>query len=436
MRLLPPLFAMVLSISAFGNSLELEIKEGVESLTPIAVVPFKTSNGAFDISPIVHRDMARSGQFLPIEPELMLNIPTSPEEVIFRDWQTQQIEYVILGEASRDSLGNYAVTFHMVDVTQEQLMKSVRLMAPASEFRDLAHQVADISYEQLTGVRGAFSTKLLYVIAIDRGQEDALYRLEIADSDGENARVLVTSENPILAPVWSPDGSMVAYVSFETGSSAVFTHDLITGERRAVANFEGVNSAPSFSPDGTRLALALSRDGNPELYTLDLNTGVLRRITSHRAIDTEPVWSNDGEELIFTSDRGGGPQLYKVSLRSLLPKRLTFVGDYNARPRVLPEEDRLIYVHRDNRDYHIVWQNLNGDTRPRILTSNALDESPSVAPNGMMVIYATKRNEKGILAIVSVDGDFEFFLPAAEGDALEPAWSPFLKAANVESVDL
>ena len=436
MKFLRTLFLVLYSATAFGNSLELEIVEGVERPTLIAVVPFGTTGGAFDISPIVHRDMARSGQFLPIDPESMLNIPTSPNEVIFRDWQTQQVEYVILGRASRDSAGNYDVTVHLVDVNQEQLMKSVRVTAPPSEFRDLAHRVSDISYEQLTGVRGAFSTKLLYVIAVNRGQEDAEYRIEIADSDGENPRILVTSAQPILSPVWSPDGSMVAYVSFETGSSVVYVLDLITREQRPVANFEGVNSAPAFSPDGTQLALALSRDGNQEIYTLDLNSDTLRRITSHRGIDTEPVWSNDGESLIFTSDRGGGPQLYQVSMRSLLPKRLTFVGDYNARPRILPEEDRLIYVHRDDRNYHIVWQNLEGDTSPRILTSNTLDESPSVSPNGMMVIYATKRNEKGILAIVSVDGDFEFRLPASEGDALEPAWSPYIEAANVESVDL
>ena len=434
MRFFVTFVLLIISISTSGE-IEIIIDTGTKVLTPIAIVPFKTSNGALDVSTIIHSDMSRSGQFLPIDPDLMLNIPTSPDEVIFRDWQTQKVEFVVLGEVTRDESGNYTVVFYVVDVNQEQLILSKRVEAPEKAYRELAHHVADVSYQALTGVRGAFSTKFLYVIALNRGKPDTSYRLEMSDADGENARVLVDSRDPILSPNWSPDGSMVAYTSFKTGSSAVYTHDLITDETRVVANFEGVNSAPSFSPDGSMLALALSRDGNPELYTLNLENSVLRRITSHRGIDTEPAWTTDGNNLIFTSDRGGSPQIYSVNLRSLLPKRLTFIGDYNARPRVLPEEERLIYVHRDEGAYHIVWQNPNGDSPPRILTSNALDESPSISPNGMMVIYATKQSEKGILAIVSVDGDVEFRLPASEGDALEPAWSPYMRTVNIKSVD-
>ena len=242
------------------------------------------------------------------------------------------------------------------------------------------------------------------------GTDYASYKLEIADADGERAETIFASPQPLLSPSWSPDGTRLAYVTFEQGRPTIVVQDLLTGERESIPAYRGLNSAPAFSPDGTHLALVLSKDGNPEIYTLDLRSKELRRVTRYRsAIDTEPTWAADGRGIIFTSDRGGKPQIYRVDLDTLLTDRLTFYGDYNARARLLPGGEHLIYVHRENGIFHIAWQDLEGvDAIPRVLTRTALDESPSVAPNGAMLIYATQDRGRGILAVVSIDGQVKY----------------------------
>ncbi len=426
--------AAALFAAGVVNALEIVIPEGWDSPTKVAVAPFgdealrgdAEAPAIVDIDDIVAFDLTRSGQFSLLPADNMLSYPTAPDQVYFRDWRILDMDYLVVGRSWTEASGAVSVVYHLFDVNSEREVASSRITAPVEKLRDIAHRISDEVYEHITGIRGAFSTKLLYVLVEDIATNAPTYHLKVADSDGARARTVFRSAEPLLSPSWSPDAARVAYVSFETGRSTIVVHNLATGERAHVAAYPGINGAPEFSPDGTKLAMSLSRDGNAEIYTLDLASGDLRRITRWpSAIDTEPSWTADGESLIFTSDRPGKPQIYRIGLDRLLPERLTWEGDYNARARLLPNGRHLVYVHRRERVYHIAWQDLERGT-VRVLTQTALDESPSLAPNGAMMIYATQDLGRGILAVVSIDNGFRYLLPEASGDVREPAWSPFI----------
>ena len=432
-------FGVLLGFCCPAHALEIVITTGWDSPTKIAVVPFGgPSLPGVDLADVVASDLLRSGAFAALPSEDMLSLPDSPQEVIFRDWRLLGMDYLLVGrvsavagDASRITAGTrLALDYHLFDVAAERGIATARLAFTLDLARDAAHRVADDVFLAVTGVRGAFSTKILYVLQRHAGSGTAPYRLMLADADGHRERELFRSEDAILSPAWSPAADRVAYVSFETGRSTIVVQELATAERTRVAEYPGINGAPTFSPDGMRLAMSLSRDGNPEIYVKNLATGELRRVTRRpNAIDTEPVWSPDGESLIFTSDRGGKAQIYRKDLQTAFVERLTFEGDYNARARVLPDGRHLVYVHRREGVYRIAWQDLERDTL-RVLSAldqqTALDESPTLAPNGMMMIYATRNQGRGVLAAVSIDGRAKYFLPSQAGDVREPAWSPFL----------
>ena len=411
-----------------SHALEIVIDTGSDNPVKIAVVPFSVFDDRDDIAPIVAFDLVRSGQFAPLERDNMLSFPSEPREVFFRDWRVLDTDYVLIGSVSAEATGDMTVNYHLFDVTSEREVKTSRISAPRAKLRDIAHKVSDEVFEEITGIPGAFSTKIAYVLVEDVGTSYANFKLEVADSDGERVRTLFESPEPMLSPSWSPDGSRLAYVTFETGRPSIVIQEVVSGRRERLPAHRGLNGAPVFSPDGRTLALVLSRDGNPEIYTMDIATKTLSRVTRYRsAIDTEPTWTPDGRNLLFTSDRGGRPQIYQVDLETLIVDRITYHGDYNARARLLPDGRHLIYVHRDRGIFHIAWQDLeSADGLPRVLTQTSLDESPSVAPNGAMLIYATQDRGRGILAVVSIDGQVKYKLPSSSGDVREPAWSPFL----------
>jgi|TARA_E500000178_G_scaffold356671_1_gene436936 TolB protein len=410
------------------------IDKGVDQPIRIAVVPFQVEGelaDQSDLSRIIAFDLARSGQFDPLAPEDMLSYPAKAENVYFRDWRILNSAYLVIGSVTAGAEGRIKIAFELYDVAAEQLILSRRLALERGQWRDAAHKISDLVYEEITGVRGAFSTKILYVLAQAVGTSRARFSLEVADADGERARTLFASSEPILSASWSPDGERVAYVSFETGRPSIVLQDIDGPYRERLTNFQGINGSPVFSPDGEQLAMVLSRGGDPEIFIMNLRDRRLRRITRHQAIDTEPSWSPDGQSLIFTSDRGGRPQIYQVALDSNFLERLTFVGDYNARGRMLPDGQHLVFVHRQNGVFHIAWQDLEQDNL-RVLTETSLDESPSLAPNGAMLIYATQNQGRGILAVVSIDGRVRYRLPSSSGDVREPSWSPFLADEVVE----
>ncbi len=428
-RLCPLLFLLLLPAGVLANTLDpILIDRGVDEPIRIAVVPFKTDARLEDkanIADIIGFDLARSGQFAPMEAENMLSHPHQAKNVFYRDWRVIKAAYLVIGNAQLNADGSIALNYELFDVVGGRRLDGKRYTVVASQWREAAHRMADAIYEQVTGIRGAFATKIMYVLAQNAGSPQANYRLEVADSDGEQSRTLLNSREPILSANWSPDGKRVVYVTFETGRPSIVLQDVNGPYRERLTNFQGINSSPVFSPDGKKLAMVLSKDGDPEIFVMDLATRSLRQITRHHAIDTEPSWTPDGKGIIFTSDRGGRPQIYQVELATNFLERLTFRGDYNARARLLPDGKHLVFVHRTNGVFHIAWQDLERDNL-QVLTETSLDESPSLAPNGTMLIYATQHQGRGILAVVSIDGSVKYRLPSSSGDVREPAWSPYL----------
>lgn len=407
--------------------LTIRVTQGSDQPTVIAIAPFvaRGVQVADDVAAIVEADLARSGLFRPVERANMLSMPASQDDVYYRDWRLLGADYLVIGEFNETATGKLQLTFGLFSVLGQRQMWSHEVTGSAAQLRDMAHLASDKIYQQITGLRGIFSTRVAYVNAYpERGA--MLYRLLVSDIDGARERLLLESRQPIMSPAWSNDGKEIAYVSFETGRPAIFRQNLATASRRQLTDFEGLNSAPAWSPDGRSMALALSKDGNPELYLLDLASNQLTRLTRHFAIDTEPTWTPDGKQLLFTSDRGGTPQIYRLTLAGRKVERITWQGNYNARPSLAPDGRTLALIHRRERDYRIASLDLVTE-RIIELTDTALDESPTVAPNGAMLMYATKQGDNGVLAAVSLDAGVKYLLPARRGDVREPAWSPFVR---------
>ena len=422
------LFLVLLSTLARAE-LTIEITQGVDRPVPVAVVPFgwqQAQSLPEDVAEIVASDLYRSGLFALMPRNSMLSFPTQPSEVYYRDWRLASQEYLLVGKVMPEAGSRYKIQYELFDVIKEQRILAESVSGSATQLRKMAHRIADAIYEKLTGIPGAFATQIVYVSAERLSQDDYRYQLVLADADGANSRTILQSKQPILSPSWSRDGNNLAYVSFETGRPAIYIQNLQTGAREKVTGFSGLNGAPSWSPDGKKLALTLSKDGNPEIYTLELSNRKLTRITQHYGIDTEPTWSVDGKSILFTSDRGGPPQIYQKELSSGWVERLTFEGDYNAKAHLTHDGRHLVMVHRNNGVFHIAVQDLKTG-RLDILTETALDESPSIAPNGSIVIYATQIDSKEVLAAVSLDGQVKFRLPSKQGNVREPSWSPYLQ---------
>jgi TolB protein len=421
---------LLLCIASVANAqLTIEITQGNDSPTPIAIVPFSWSGSealAVDIPAVISADLYRSGVFSIIDKKDMLSLPTSSDAVFYRDWRAIGSEYVLVGRIAKISEPqSVQLEYELMDVQSQQKILAGTLSGASNKLRDLAHAVADDVYEKVTGIAGAFATQVVYVSAVHENDQNFTYRLMLSDADGFGEKIVFESKEPIMSPSWSPDGKQVAYVSFETGKAAIYVHTFATGERDRLTDFPGINGAPTWSPDGTKMAMVLSKGSNPDIYVMDLATKRLTRLVSHFAIDTEPAWTSDGKAVVFTSDRGGKPQIYKVTLADNWVERLTFEGDYNARARMLPDDRGMIMIHARNGSYHVALQMFDTG-RIYSLSKTNLDESPTIAPNGMMLMYATQFKKKGILAAVSIDGSVRYRLPSTSSDVREPAWSPFL----------
>ncbi|MGR8953282.1 MAG: Tol-Pal system beta propeller repeat protein TolB, partial [Gammaproteobacteria bacterium] len=392
------------------------------SALPIAIVPFAQQGGApVSISSVVSNDLGNSGYFRPLSEALMPSRPTAPEAIQFGEWKASGQHYIVIGQAVPAG-GQYNVQFQLFDVNSGGQLLGYRMTSTAQDLRRTAHHISDLIFEKLIGKKGVFSGRIAYITSSGQGSTRT-HRLQVADADGFNPQTVATSSEPLMSPAWSPDGRKVAYVSFERKTAAIYVQTLASGQRTKVAEFRGINGAPSWSPDGTRLALTLSKDGSPDIYVLNLLNNSLLKITHSTAIDTEPTWSPDGSRIVFTSDRGGKPQLYMVSSQGGGEKRITFSGSYNARASFSPDGKNIAMVHGNGNDYRIAVMDLASGSI-NVLTSGPTDESPSFAPNGDMILYASQRGSGGFLAAVSIDGKMQQKLIFESNAVREPAWAP------------
>ncbi len=416
------------TFSAMSEALRIEITQGVSSAQPIVIVPFSSEQviGGLpvDIAQIVSDDLARSGRFKPLPRTDMLNKPSSAEQVNFRNWQSLGQDNLVIGRVTPTANGMLTVQFQLFDVYKGEQLTGFSIPANTANLRGVAHRISDLIYENLTGQQGAFSTRMAYVTSMMGANGKQEYKIQVADADGYGAKTIVTSTEPLMSPSWSPRGDKISYVSYEGRRSSIYTQTLRTGQREKLRSFKGINGAPSWSPDGSQLALTLSKDGSADIYIYNVITRSFRRLTRSYAIDTEPDWSPDGRHIIFTSDRGGKPQIYRISASGGQAARVTFEGSYNARASYSPDGKYIVMVHRVNGQYRIATLDLkSGFTN--ILTNGSLDESPSYAPNGSMILYSTNDDLKSILAAVSSDGKVRQKLRLQEGEVREPSWSPF-----------
>lgn len=422
------LLAGLLLSCAANATLKIKITQGLLTAQPIAIVPFLSEPAvgglAVDIAQVVSDDLSRSGHFKSLPREDMLNRPSSEKDVNFRNWQVLGQDNLVVGKISIGVNNQLLVQFQLFDVYKNEQLMGFSMPVRHSGLRGAAHRISDLIYEKLTGQKGAFSTRISYVTSTLGANGKIEYKIQVADADGYGAKTIVTSTEPLMSPAWSPQGDKISYVTYESRHSSIYMQTLKTGEREKLRSFKGINGAPSWSPDGSQIALTLSKDGSADIYIYNVITRSFRRLTRSYAIDTEPNWSPDGRQIIFTSNRGGKPQIYKIFINGGKVERVTFEGSYNARASYSPDGKNIVMVHRVNGQYRIATLNLaTGFTH--ILTDGQLDESPSYAPNGSMILYSTKDGLKSILAGVSSDGKVRQKLRLQGGEARDPAWSPY-----------
>ena len=417
---------LLIPCTVLAQGLDIDIVGGREAATPIAVVPMPYQGAAAapqtDVAKVIAADLDRSGQFRSLPENAMVERPTRGTEINYPTWKALRQDYIVVGRVLDAGDGGYRIEYELYDLAGQQRLLGLALTARSSALRDAAHQIADAVYEKITGVRGAFWTRIAYITQTGTGGS-ARWALVVADSDGFNPQTIVRSSEPLMSPTWSADGRKLAYVSFESRNSAIYVHDLATTQRQRVAAFRGINGSPAFSPDGRRLAMSLSKGGNPDIYVMDLGSKALTQLTNQMGIDTEPTWSADGGSIYFTSDRGGGPQVYRMSASGGGASRVTFQGNYNASPSVSYDGKKIAVAQGSGNNYRIAvmdsslgrWDNLS---------PGSLDESPSFAPNASMVLYSAREGGRSVVYAVSANGRVRARL-SVSSEAREPAWGPY-----------
>ena len=409
------------------SELILEITKGSDNPYSLALLNFDGSETKiYEVSNIVKNDLNRTGEFRILDNKQLLSIPTNEDNLNYSDFKLLGIDYIVMGSLEEEDTSNISAVYKIFSVQKESQLRTSTVYGVPNKLKQLAHYISDGIYEEITGLKGVASTRLLYVTEEFSGGISQ-FKLNVADADGSNEQILLRSNEPIISPSWSPDSKKVAYVSFETGMAKVFIQNIATGKREIVLENKFQISSPSWSPNGKFMSLTLYQDGNAEIYILNLKNKNLTRLTNHYSIDTESSWSPNGSKIMFTSGRSGSPQLYEINLKKFnaKPQRITFEGNYNAKGSYLPNGEGVVFVHRKNSNFQIALKYFN-ENFVRPLTNSQLDESPSISANGNVIIYAISENETGLLAGVTLSGA-RFRLPIKKGEVREPSWSGFLR---------
>ena len=422
--------ALALVPASAQSSLNIQIVKGTLSSTPITVVPFALQGGTqptTDEADVIHNDINRSCKFSARDKASIVELPSQGSDIKFATWRLLKQDYIVVGRLKDAGNGMVQVEYELWDVNKQQSLLSQSMQpVPVGDLRNVAHQIADAIYEKITGVRGAFFTRIAYITAVGLGNNTS-YSLLVADSDGFNPQVVARSKESLLSPAWSPDGKKIAYVSFESGNSNIYVQDITTGSRQLVESHpKGINGAPAWSPDGSKLAVALSFSGNLNIYVLNMASRQETRVTSDNlAINTQPVWSPDGQTIYFTSDRSGKPQIYQVSASGGSATRISFQGQSNQNVSVSYDGKQIAMVQGNGNVYRIgiADQTLGGQVH--FVSPGPFDESPSFAPNASMLLYAATEGTRGVLYSVSADGNVRQRLVLSDGDVREPAWGPY-----------
>ncbi|MDD2684534.1 MAG: Tol-Pal system beta propeller repeat protein TolB [Gallionella sp.] len=409
---------LLVQASLANAVLSIEIIGAGEHQIPVAIVPMGgDAKLAQEINEVIVADLQRSGLFRLVD--AAGKTPHEPNEVSYADWQTRGADALLIGTVAAQPNGRIEARIRLLDVVKQSEALGQAVASNDGQVRAVAHRIADLVYEKLTGDKGVFSTRIAYV-----NRSSKRFRLVVADSDGYNEQVLIAQDEPIMSPSWSPDGSHLAYVSFETGHAVVYVQSLYTNQRMVVADFRGSNSAPAWSPDGKQMAIVLTRDGSSQIYLVQPNGSNIRRITFSGVIDTEPNFSPDGQWLLFTSDRGGSAQIYRMPVEGGAAQRMTFGEGNNYSPRHAPDGKSFVFTHRENGKFHIAVQDFQSG-QMELLTEGGWEKKPSFSPNGKLVLFASEARGRGILATVSSDGRVKQHMFSPSGDAREPIWGTY-----------
>lgn len=428
-------FALILLLLLIPQTsyavLQIDITQQAEGALPIAIVPFAWESSTTPVTErldeVIKADLHRSGYFQPIAKKDFLALPTKGAHIQCKDWRIIGAENVVVGSV-RAIGAIFEVNYELFDAIRCKSVEAQKFRVNANQLRRLAHQISDKIYQALTGQQGAFTTRIAYVVAKQFGKKNRVFELQVADSDGYDPKTIFSSSESIISVSWSPDGRFLAYTTFEHGPSAVYIQEVATGKRERLLNTKDQVSSPAWSPDGSKLAVVISRKGKRDIYIVDYQSRLTKRLTrtSSTNFNTEPVWSPGGKHIVYTAHSGGRPQLYRVEVAGGRSKRLTFEGKYNTRGAFSPDGKLLAMVHNSGEGYHIAVLELESGALS-VLTQTTLDESPTFAPNGSMILFATRDRKRGVLAAVSADGRVsQRFELKGGGDAREPAWGPFL----------